>query len=184
LVCCSLTSNQLRAADVKLSKNDGWEKDADARRFWRRIDDRRWSYIHSFPVDRLPIISPAVPIIIVAAVMPATSVLVTAVMPFPTVMTIIGKGRYHVQTAGHDGQHKPYHKLAHNRSEIPNTWCFHIVTPFLDRFQSPVWLLILLLVGKIPDTWTSGFICIVISDHFILCFPCFPVWNSVSAVFF
>jgi hypothetical protein len=78
---------------VKLSNNDRREKDADARRFGRRIDDRRRGDIHPFPVDRLPIIAAAVLVIITVAVMPVPSLLITVtVMPASSaVMTIIAE---------------------------------------------------------------------------------------------
>jgi hypothetical protein len=72
---------------------DGWEKDTDARRWRRCIDDRRGGIINSFPVAIVairPIHRP-----VVAISMP--SFLVTA-----AVMSIVSSdGRHHVYTADH-----------------------------------------------------------------------------------
>ena len=99
-------------------KNDGREKEADPRRFRRCIDDRRRRYIYRFPVDRLPIITFAV-IIIAAAVIPAPSVLGTAIIMSFDTSSVIATGRSRAYTADHCGQHKPQHNPAHKGSEIP-----------------------------------------------------------------
>jgi hypothetical protein len=72
---------------MTLSKDDRWQKDADARRFGRRIDDRRGGYIHPFPVDRLLIISPS--LLIVAASFPTTSLLITVAVISASVSTVM-----------------------------------------------------------------------------------------------
>jgi len=100
-------------------ENDGWEKEADPRRFRRCIDDRRRRYIYRFPVDRLPIITSAVIIIIAAFVVPSPSVLGTAIIMSFDTTSVIAAGRSRVHTADHCGQHEPQHNSAHKGSEIP-----------------------------------------------------------------
>lgn len=86
---------------------EGREKDTDARRWRRCIDDPRRGIINSFPVA--------------IAIRPINT-LVTAVVVFsPTFMVIFANGRRHVYTADHCGQDKPHHNLAHDGSEIPCT---------------------------------------------------------------
>jgi hypothetical protein len=81
------------------TKNEGWEKDTDARRWRRRcIDDPRRD-IYSFRVAIRPINTPASLIHIVAAVISTASFLVTAVVVF----SIFAEGRRHVYTADHYG---------------------------------------------------------------------------------
>jgi hypothetical protein len=67
---------------------DGWEKDTDARRWRRCIDDRRGGIINSFPVA-------------IVAIRP----IITPAMHIPTpVMShtvIFAEGRHHVYTADH-----------------------------------------------------------------------------------
>lgn len=75
---------------MMLTKNDRREKEADARRFGRRIDDRWRRYIYALPVDRLTVISPAVPVIIAVTVMPSSSTFVTvAVMTAPSALVTV-----------------------------------------------------------------------------------------------
>jgi hypothetical protein len=72
---------------------DRWEKDTDARRWRRCIEDRRGGIITSFPMAIVairPIITPAM-----VAVIPTSSVLVTATV------IISAEGRQHVYTANH-----------------------------------------------------------------------------------
>ena len=79
---------------------DGREKDTDARRLRRCIDDRRRD-INSFHVAIRPINAPAPLIHIVAAVITTSSVLVSAVVMFSPF--IFAEGRCHVYTADHCG---------------------------------------------------------------------------------
>jgi hypothetical protein len=75
---------------------DGREKDTDARRWWRCIDDPRGWIINSLPV--------AIIAIRPAMVIPRPSVLVTAVvMSSLILMVIFTEGRRHVYTADHCG---------------------------------------------------------------------------------
>jgi hypothetical protein len=79
---------------------DGWEKDTDARRWRRCIDDPRRGIISSFPVAIVairPIITPAIHIAVVVISTP--SVLVTAFVMF----VIFAEGRHHVYAADHCG---------------------------------------------------------------------------------
>jgi hypothetical protein len=80
---------------------DGREKDTDARRWRRCIDDRRGRIINSFPVA-IVAIRPALHI--AAVVIPRPSVLVTAlVMSSLIFMVIFAEGRHHIYTADHGG---------------------------------------------------------------------------------
>jgi hypothetical protein len=86
---------------------DGWEKDTDAPRWRRCIDDPRRG-INSFPVAIVaivairPITTPA--ICIAVMVIPTPSMLVTAVvMSSHTFMVISAESRHHVYTADHCG---------------------------------------------------------------------------------
>ena len=86
---------------LPLTNNDWWEKDTDARR-WRRFIVNRRRDINPFPVAIRPVVSPASRIAV--AVIPASSVLVTAVVMFShTFMVIFGKGRRRFHTADHCG---------------------------------------------------------------------------------
>jgi hypothetical protein len=92
------------------ANKEGWEKDTDARRWRRFIDDRRRN-INSFAIAVRPIHTPAtfivVPtasVIVTIAVIATASVIVTAaVMSYPAVTIIIAEGLRHVQTADHCG---------------------------------------------------------------------------------
>src|SRR5450759_69385 len=77
-----------RREAIRLANIDGWEKDTDARRWRRCIDDPRRD-INSFPVAIRPINT-----LVVAISMP--SLLVTATI-------ISADGRHHVYTADHGG---------------------------------------------------------------------------------
>jgi hypothetical protein len=80
---------------------DGWEKDTDARRWRRCIDDRWRGIIRSFPMAIVAIITAVVviPTPSVIAVIPTPSMLVTAFVMF----IVFGEGRRHVYTADHCG---------------------------------------------------------------------------------
>jgi hypothetical protein len=80
------------------TKNEGWEKDTDARRWRWCIDDPRRD-IHPFRVAIRPINTPASLIHIVAAVISTASFLVTAVVIF----SVFTEGLRHVYTADHYG---------------------------------------------------------------------------------
>jgi hypothetical protein len=78
---------------------EGGEKDTDARRRRRCIDDRRRGIISSFSVAIMPIITAVV-------VIPSPSVIVTAAVMFShtfMVTFVFGEGRSHVYTADHCG---------------------------------------------------------------------------------
>jgi len=91
-----------------------WEKDTDARRRRRCIDDRRRDII-SIPVTVRLINTPAMHI--AAAVMPTSSVFVTAVVMSSV---IFAEGRHYVHTADHCCQNKPHHNLASYGPEFPD----------------------------------------------------------------
>jgi hypothetical protein len=80
---------------------DGWEKDTDAWRWRRCIDDRRRGIIRSFPVAILPIMTAiaVIPTPSVIAVIPTPSMHVMAFVMF----IVFGEGRRHVYTADHCG---------------------------------------------------------------------------------
>jgi hypothetical protein len=73
---------------------DGWEKDTDARRWRRCIDDRRGGIINSFPVAIVAIRPIHRPVV---AISTPSLLLVTAVVRF----VIFTEGRHHVYTADH-----------------------------------------------------------------------------------
>ncbi len=103
---------------------DRWEKDADARRWRRCIDDRRRWDINSFAVAIRPIKAFAVAVSVilppsVVTVVHTLAWLVAVVMFTHPFMIIFAEGRHYVYTADHSGQDKPHHDLAHYRSKIP-----------------------------------------------------------------
>lgn len=122
-----LTHFECWAADAKqftLRMNkDRREKDPDAHRWRRGINDRRRG-IYTFPVairlvhstssvnSTIAVHSPVV-------VIPGSSVLITALVVFSPIFVIFGKGRRHVYTADHCRQDKPHHNPARYGSEIP-----------------------------------------------------------------
>ena len=107
-----------RCEAVPLGMNkDGREKDTDARRWRRRIDDPRRG-INPFPVAIRPINTPALHIAV--SVISKAPVLVTTVVMSPhSFRATLAEGRRHVYTADHRGQDKPHHHLAHDGSETP-----------------------------------------------------------------
>jgi hypothetical protein len=107
------------------------EKDTNAR-LWRRCIDDRWWGIISFPIAIMPIIPPV--ILIAVAVMPTSSVLITAVVMSSLAFMVISEGRQDVYTADHCGENKPHHKLASYGSKFTYTRSFHYVAPVLVRF--------------------------------------------------
>ena len=71
---------------------DGREKDTDARRWRRCIDDPRGGIINSFPVA------------IVVAIRPGISLLVSVLVMFSSAFVVIfAEGRRHAYTADHCG---------------------------------------------------------------------------------
>ena len=99
----SMNAGQPTRSNPPLGMNKDWgEKDTDARRWRRGIEDRRRGIINPFTVAILPIIT-------AVAVIPTSSVLVMAIsMPSLLVTAfvmfiIFGEGRPHVETADHCG---------------------------------------------------------------------------------
>jgi hypothetical protein len=74
-----------------------WEKDTDARRRRRYVNRG----INPFPVAIWLIIVPAM--LIAVAVMPTSSVLITAIFPVFPAITVISEGRHHVYATNHCG---------------------------------------------------------------------------------
>ena len=123
-------------------KNERWEKDLYARQRWRGKNDR-WRRINPLSVAIMAVvsISPAgtPSLLIVASVMTAVSLLVTVFsMFFHSPVVIVSAGQCLTGAADHSGENKPHHKLDRYGSEIPSACYFHKITPFPDRFHSPV----------------------------------------------
>ena len=113
-----------------MNKN-GWKKDPDARR--RRWGvDHRWRQIHPFPAFMRPIIPVAMVTIISVVVM-------TIVMFVFVPILIVTVGRRHTDAADERGDNEAQQHHVRSGSGCSCYSCFHGVTRFLDRFQSPVW---------------------------------------------
>jgi hypothetical protein len=109
-ICSASLHSYQRLFNRLLGMNeDRGEKDTDARRFGRRVDDRRLE-INSFPVTIRPINTSAPLIYIVAAVMPASPLLIPSVVMTPPF--VFAEGRRCVNTADHYEQDKSHHDLA------------------------------------------------------------------------
>jgi len=99
-----LQNSNLRFGDLTpddvSSKNDGWEKDADSRRWRRCVDDRRRLDINPLPVAVRAVHTPAMSIVFI---IPTSLVLLKTTVVMTVTFFIFGAGLQHVHTADHRG---------------------------------------------------------------------------------
>ena len=96
----SLNSGRPTRSNPLLPNKDGWEKNSDARRWRRFIDDRRRWIINRFPVGIGPIVAIRT-INSLVVFMPMSLVIVIVLVMFSMFMVIFGESRGHVYTADH-----------------------------------------------------------------------------------
>jgi hypothetical protein len=93
-------------------------KYTDARRWRRRIDNRRRS-IKPFPVTIRPIIAPAM--LIAVAVMTTSSMFITPVVISAIAAMVVSEGRHHVYTADQCCENQSHDNLTRYGSKFPYT---------------------------------------------------------------